>query len=512
MITLGRDHVGDLSLSAEVVIVGSGAGGAVMAKELSEAGLEVLVLEEGGHTPPEVYSRYRPTQTLRHVARDGGTSVAVGLGDTPVISLLMGRTVGGSSVMTGGVCFRIPESVSDHWVKELKLEGYSTKVLEAAYRSVEKEVNVTEVPVEMRSRSTQLFAQGAEKRGGIEIKPLRRNTSNCLGAARCNFGCPTHAKLSVDVTYLKKALGKGTRIYADCLVEKIVEKDGRAAGVVGRVLNGRDGAPGGKLAVKAGTVVISAGTIHTPKILGRSGIGKRSGELGKRITLHPGFRVAAMFDTLVQGWKGSLQSAYSESLEKELLTLVGIWAPMNILAAALPGVGPEHQALVRRMDHLAIFGGMIHDEGGGRVYNIPGREPLLVYRMTPRDKQNLFKGMRILAECFFAAGAREILLPVFGMKPLKSPDELKIFDSHIPASKVECAAFHPLGSARMGVDPRSACISPTGESFDLPGLYVADGSLFPTSIGVNSQLPIMTVSTQIAWGLRDALLKRKGAA
>ncbi len=504
MIIQGRNETADLQLDADVVVVGSGAGGAVVAKELAEAGLQVIVLEEGGHTPPETYAKYRPTETLRNLARGAGTTAAFGIGDTPLISLLMGRTVGGSSTMTGGVCFRIPESVTHRWEKELGLAGWDEKGLEQAYLSVEREVNVQEVPVSMRSRSTNLFAEGS-KRQGIEIKSLRRNTKDCVGYARCNFGCPKHAKLAVDQTFLRKAVAKGSRIYSDCLVERVLVKDGRAAGVEGRLLNGPDGGPRSRITVRAPTVVVSAGTLHTPKILARTGIAKRSGELGKHVTLHPGFRVAALFDEEVQGWKGAEQSAYSDQFEHDGITLVGIWAPVNILAAAMPGVGRQHAALMKEIPHLAIFGGMVHDEGGGRIWNVPGREPLLTYQMIRRDKERMFQGMRILAECFFAIGAKRVLLPVYGMQPLSSPDELKKIGPHIPARQVECAAFHPLGSARMGLEASKACIQPTGESFDVKNLYVADGSLFPTSIGVNSQLPIMTVATRVAWGIRERL-------
>lgn len=504
MIVEGRSHEGDLEVAADVAVIGSGASGAVVAKELSEAGLDVAVFEEGGYVPPEVYGGWRPTQTLRHMARLAGSQVAFGVGDTPVISLLTGRTVGGSSTMTGGVCFRVPEAVLEGWQREQGLPGFGARDLEPAYEAVEREIHVEEVPRALRSRGSALFAEGAARRG-IPMKPLKRNTRGCLGSGRCNFGCPVRAKLSVDVTYLEKAQGTGTRVYSDCLVEKVVEHGGRAAGLVGRVLNGRDGKPGGRLRVKAATVVVCAGTLHTPKILARSKVGRRSRRLGKRITLHPGFRVAAEFDHLVEGWKGALQSIYSDALERRGITLVGIWVPNNIAAAALPGVGPELDSYVRRIPNLALFGGMVHDEGGGRLFNVPGREPLLAYRLHPRDKERMVEGMKVLAECFFEAGAKSVLLPIYGQRPLTGPDDLKGIDARIPARLFESAAFHPLGSARMGVDPRSAVVSPAGESFDLPGLYVADGSLFPTSIGVNSQLPIMAVATKIAWGLRERL-------
>jgi choline dehydrogenase-like flavoprotein len=500
----GRQIPSDLELSADAVVVGSGASGAVVARELSRAGLDVVVLEEGGYHSPQEYARFRPTETLRHMLRLGGAQVAVGVGDTPTISVMSGRTVGGSSTVTGGVCFRIPPHVLSRW-SELGLRGYSEADLEPCYQAVEREVGVCEVPTSMRSRSTALFAQGATAKG-FAIKPTRRNTSGCVGLSRCNFGCPSEAKLSVDRTYLKDALSGGARLYSDCLVEKVVERNGRAAGIEGRVLNGPGGAPRGALRVRAKTVVVCAGTLHTPKILRRSRVGRRSGQLGRHLTLHPGFRVGAFFDRPVEGWKGAMQSAYSDALEAQGLTIIGIWLPHNVAAGAMPGIGRELVDNVRQFPNLALFGGMVHDEGGGRLFNVPGREPLIVYRMTPRDKERLLLGIKVLAECFFEAGARRVVLPLFGFEPLDSPDQLaRLLDRRIPGRVIECASFHPLGSARMGPDPRSACVAPSGESFDLPGLYVGDGSLFPTSIGVNSQLPIMAVATKVAWGLRERL-------
>ncbi len=504
MIIQGCEQVGDLVLRADVVVVGSGAGGAVVAQELAEVGLEVVVLEEGPHIDAKDYGRFRPSEALRRMARLAGSQVAVGIGDSPTVSLLSGRLVGGSSTMTGGVCFRIPPKVLDVWEKGQGIKGYSERDLEPAYEAVEREIGVREVPESLRSPGTRLFVEGAQKRG-LTIKPLRRNAPACVGAARCNFGCPTQAKLSVDITYLKKASERGTRIYSDCLVEEILTDGGRARGVTGRLLNGREGTPGSRLEVHADTVVLCAGTLHTPKILARSRVGLRSKQLGRHLTLHPGYRVGAIFDQRIEGWRGALQSVYSDSLEDRGLTFNGIWVPPNLLAAALPGVGKEHADYLRRYPNIALFGAMVHDDGGGRLFNIPGREPLITYRLARRDKERMVEGMRVLAECFFAAGAREVLMPIFGLAPLKSPDELKRVQADIPARLFETVAFHPLGSARLGTDASRAVVAPSGETFDLPGLFVADGSLFPTSIGVNSQLPIMAVATKIAWGLRERL-------
>jgi choline dehydrogenase-like flavoprotein len=510
MIFEGRNEKGDLELRAEVVIVGSGAGGAVMARELAEAGWDVLVLEEGGYVRPEEYGQFRPSETLRKMALEAGTTAALPLGDTPAIGIMAGRTVGGSSVLTGGVCFRLPDWVLETWTRDHQLEGYTHEGLEPAYASVEREVNVITVPEAARSRSTVLFGEGAAKLGA-PLKPLRRNTSGCEGKALCNFGCPKNAKLSVDVTYLRKAQAHGARIYSDCRVDRVIARDGRAAGVVGRVLNGPGRTSGGKLTVHADTVVISAGTLHTPQILRRSGIGRRSRQLGRNLTVHPAFRVSAVFEEEVRGWEGAMQSAFSDHYEQEGITLVSAFAPLNVVAASTPGCGTKFQERLRQMGHLAMFGGLIHDEGVGRIWPSPFREPVVTYRMPAHDKAKMIRAISILSEAFLLAGAKEVLLPVFGSKPIRQLDDLKSIHLGIPGRYFECVSFHPLGSARMGNDPRGAVVSPDGQAFDLPGLYVADGSIFPSSIGVNSQLPIMTVATRIAWRLREQK-RRKVAA
>lgn len=508
----GRFHEGDLELDADVLVVGSGAAGSVAAKILAEAGRSVIVAEEGGYVPPEEYARFRPTEAMRRMYRDGGTTTAVGIGDTPLMSILAGRTVGGSSVLTGGVVFRIPEHILHHWSEDLGLEEYRPEMLEDAYRSVEEESHVETVPVEMQSQSTILFEQGARKRG-FRLKPMQRNTRGCRGSSRCNFGCPHRAKMSVDVTYLEKARRMGTQVISDCRVERIEIQGGRAVGARGHLLR-PDGRKGGKVRLRARRVILAASALSTPLLLQRSGVGRWSKAVGRNLTLHPGARVTALFDRDVSAWKGALQSAYSDAFEGEGITLNSVFAPINVLAATLPGTGAELARYTSQMRNLAAFGAMVHDEGGGRVWRLPGSDALITYRMARKDKHKLLKGIRILAETFFLAGAREVLLPIFGSKPIRSVDELRFLDDDFPARRIECMTFHPLGTARMGRDPATSVVDPTGKAHDVDDLYVLDGSIFPTSIGVNSQLPIMTLATKLAWGIRDRWSNRavKGIA
>lgn len=498
-ILLGRDQHSPLSMDVDVVVIGSGAGGAVVARELARDGRSVVVLEEGGHHPLEEYRSFSPSQSLRTLAREAGLGLAMGLGDTPVMSVMAGKCVGGSSVLTGGVCFRIPDDVLHEWSTELGLEGMTPDALDEHFSELEHDLSVSVVPESMRSRSTELFVEGAE-RLGIRMKSLRRNTSGCKGASRCNFGCPNGAKMSVDVSVLPEATRHGAVIVSDALVEKIDVQRGVARGVRGRFLDARTGEPSVPFEVRARVVVVACGSMHTPILLKRSGLGTR--HVGRHLTLHPAFRVGALFDERVDGWDGAMQSVYSDHFADEGLTLVGIYTAPSILAAAFPGVGRAHRRMVRSMPNLAFFGAMIHDDGGGRVMRWLSREPLVTYRMSPRDRHRMWRGIEILGEMAFAAGAREVLLPIFGAEPIKSRSELHaLIASPPPARRVESMSFHPLGSAKMSATPEAGVVRATGETWSVKNLFVADGSVLPSSIGVNSQLPVMALALRIAKGI-----------
>ncbi len=505
-----RDHQGDLTLDADVVVVGSGASGMVVASELAAAGQRVVILEEGQFVPHEEQGRMRPTESLRHLWRDGGMTMAYGIGDSPVINVTIGKAVGGSSLFTGGVCFRPPAFVFREWERDRGLPQLSLEKMEPCFDAVEKAVSVHEVPESMRSRSTVLFGEGAKKLG-YSIKPTKRNTEGCLGQGRCNFGCPHGAKMSVDQSFMPKALKAGARIYSDVLVEKVVTKGDRAVGVRGRLLNGGNGSKGGRITVHAKRVVVAAGAWHSPLLLRRSGVGRTSEHLGRHMTLHPSFRVMGRFDEKVEGWRGAMQSAWSDEFEKDRITLVSLFLPPGILAATLPGIGEKHREMAELIPYLAVFGGLIHDEGGGRIWPSPGREPWVTYKMDPGDRASVPKMMRIMADTYFAAGAREVYLPVLGLGAV-TPDRLRTLDlEHIPMALMECSSQHPLGTCRMGRHGDDSVVSQTGESWEVKDLYVVDGSVLPTSLGVNPQITIMSMAMKLAWGMRDKPLPAAAA-
>jgi choline dehydrogenase-like flavoprotein len=507
----GSAHPGDLEIGADVAIIGSGAAGAVAAAYLAEAGQSVVVLEEGGHHTPAQYGRYRPSQQIREMWRDSGMTMTFPVGDSPSIQVMMGRCVGGSSLLTGGVCFRTPERVLEHWRRVHGLEDLSPQAMEEVFEEVERVCHIEEVPVHMRSRSTQLFDEGATALGH-PLKSVRRNTLGCDGCGRCNFGCPHGAKLSVDLTYLPRAVQAGAQVYSDCLVERIEVKDGRAVGVVGRVLNAPNGRRGGRLRVRARRVILAAGAWHSPILLKKSGVGRDSEQVGRNLTLHPGVRVMGLFDSRVEGWRGAMQSAYSDAYEDQGFTLMSLFTPPGVVAATMPGIGQEHLENTRNVPHVAIFGGMVHDSGGGIVRRAIGREPFVSYGLTAEDRGVMNRMITTLAQTFFAAGARKVILPVLGQDPMTA-DQFRSFPlEHVSARSFECSSQHPLGTCRMGVNPGSSVVDPDGQTWEVKELFVVDSGVLPTSLGVNPQQSVMAMATRLAWKLAERKLPVQASA
>ena len=501
-IVRGRDLEGDLEIGADVVVVGSGASGAVVACVLAEAGQSVVVLEDGPHVKPREYGAMRPSESMRHLWKDGGTTFAIGLGDSPMINLTMGRCIGGSSVLTGGICYRTPEFVLDEWATRHGLTDLAPARMEKCFEAVEEEVFVETVPVEMRSLSTVKFGEGAAKLG-YPLKSMRRNTRGCNGCGRCNFGCPHGAKMSVDQAFLPRALAAGARIFSDAHVRRITTEGDRATGVVARVRNSPGLKEGSTLTVRAKRVVIATNAYHSPALLRPVGIGRQSGQLGRNLTVHPSFRIMARFDDRLEGWKGALQSAYTDHFEHDRLLFNSVFVPPGVICGALPGVGPDYARYSGQLPHLAMFGGMIHDDGGGVIHNVLGRT-FATYRMSRIDRSLVPRILRIAAETFFAGGAREVYLPVLGMDPVRDMDHLRSLDlEHVPARQIECSSQHPLGTTRMGTMPEHSIVDPDGKTWELDELYVVDGGISPSSLGVNPQETIMAMAMRIAWKLRE---------
>jgi choline dehydrogenase-like flavoprotein len=482
-----HDIHGDTVVDADVVIVGSGAGGATVAAELAEAGFEVVVVEEGSYYQTRDFTA-DTSAMVRQLYRDGAATMAIG---TPPILYQEGRAVGGSTVINGGMSWRTPDKVLERWERESGLTGI-TRDLDAYFTRVEKRIHVAPMDADVIGNDNHILKRGADAKGWNIIGNLR-NQNHCAGSNRCAFGCPTGAKQSSLVSYVPRALHYGARIYADVRVDAIMRHGKRATGVIGTVKGS-----GHKLTVRANLVVSACGAIHTPALLERSGFRSPSGYVGKNLSMHPNVKVVAIFDESVANWKGAHQAFQVREFQEQGLIFAAIGMPPSVLAMSFPHRGAQLGRLMDQYDHMLLAGMLCEDTTTGRVRTINGK-PQAFYQLAEADAANLKRGVSLLSELLFAAGAKRIMLPFHGAPDLANADDArKLLDQNIPAKGWEVVTVHMMGTARMGADRTRDVVDEFGMVYDADRLMVADASLFPTPIGVNPMETIMALATRNA--------------
>lgn len=483
---------GDTVVDADVLVIGSGAGGGTVAAELAEAGFDVVVLEEGSYYTTRDFTA-DTSAMVRQLYRDGGATMALG---SPAIMYQEGRAVGGSTVINGGMSWRTPDKILARWEREAGLQGIA-KDLEPYFARVERRINVAPMDADAIGVDNQLLKRGADKMGWNIIGNLR-NQSHCIGSNRCAFGCPTGAKQSTLASYIPRALHWNARIYADVRVEKITRHGKRATGAIG-VVKGTNH----KITVRAKLVVAACGAIHTPALLHRSGFRTPSGQLGHNLSMHPNVKVVAIFDEPVTNWKGAHQAYQVREFQDDGLVFAAVGIPPSILAMSFPHRGRALGELMQQFDHMLVAGMLCEDTATGRVRTIDGH-PQAFYQLASRDADNLKRGVSLLSELLFAAGAKRILLPFHGAKDLYSADDARrLIQAPAPPGGWEVVTVHMMGTARMGADRAGAVTDPFGLVHDADRLMVADASLFPTPIGVNPMETIMALATRAAGHVID---------
>jgi choline dehydrogenase-like flavoprotein len=498
---------GDVSVRADVVVIGSGAGGAVVAKELAERGISVIVVEEGAYFAQEDFRGSLPDR-FQKFYRDGGTTLALG---RPFVSVPLGKAVGGTTVVNSGTCFRAPDRVLREWESRWGIEGASPDALGKIFERVERTMHVKPVPEELLGENARVFRRGAEALG-MHGAPIPRNIDGCRGCGVCAFGCPSDAKQAMHLSYLPRAEAAGARIYARCRVRRILRRSGRAAGVEAEILGDapRSGEPDaiqGRLTVQADRVVLAAGAVHTPVLLMASGLAPRGGPVGRHLRIHPALSVSAIFDEDIFGWRGTMQPFFMDDFQESHGLLFEVTSPLpGISAVGLPGAGAALKDALAAYRKVASVGMFVAESSEGRVRRTPGGGVLLTYSLNVEDTRRLLHGIGIAARIFFAAGARQVNPGIAGLDAIKDPSEVpRITEGGWKASALTLAGFHPVGTAAMGRDREHCAVDPWGESYALPGLHVADASVFPSCIGVNPQVTIMAMATRIAWRLAEGL-------
>ncbi|HEV7677633.1 MAG TPA: GMC family oxidoreductase [Candidatus Dormibacteraeota bacterium] len=492
----------DEDVSCDVVIVGSGAGGSLAARELVRAGLSVVIVEEGGVITRDRVRDRLPVERLFDAYRDQGLTATLG---SPIISLPMGRAVGGTTVVNSGTCFRTPDWVLEGWSRR-GLPGMSPDALGPYFDDVEDLIGVAPVPDEILGPNGEVFRRGATALG-LRNEAIRRNARGCHGHGQCAFVCPIDAKQAMHVAVLPAVLAAGARLFANCKVTRVAVSNGRAVGVVAAVHDPVSGGRRGELRVHARAVVLAAGAIFTPALLQRQRLAASSKQVGRNLVIHPAVGTTAQFDEDLRAWRGVMQNHHVDELIHDGILLEATFPPpgLGYSAGSLPGAGLAQKELFAAYPHMAAAGSVISDHGVGRVRAIGGGV-LIRYDLAETDARKIVRGIALASRIFFAAGARRVYPMLPGLEAIDSPDDVRrIEEGHWKPSQLKVSAYHPMGTCRMGADAQSSVVDSYGQVHDVPGLWVLDASIMPSSTVVNPQVTVMALAARGARRLADAL-------
>jgi choline dehydrogenase-like flavoprotein len=498
VIERASNRPGDLSLRAEVCVIGSGAGGAVAAAGLAAAGRDVVVLEQGHHWTARDFTQ-REDEMLPRLFEEAGMRTSA----DGAITILQGRGVGGSTVHNLCYCFRTPDPILHLWREEHGLEGLAPEDLAPFFARVEQGLGVVPIREDEVNRVNRIVRRGAEALGYSGFV-TRHNRRGCVKSGYCILGCSYDAKQSMLVTYVPRAERSGARIHADARVERIELAGGRPRRVIGRTTDAF-GRALGNLEVEAPVVVLCAGAVASPDLLLRSGLGGPA--VGRGLHLHPSVMAAGFFDDELDPYRGIPQSYYiDEFIDLERDPHAGyVLMPISgfpvLTATQMPGFGRRHYALMRGFSRMAGLLVLLHDQSEGRVRSGDAlARPRIDYALTPRDRQQLAEGLVHCAEVLFAGGARRVAIPY---QPealvLERGDDLsQIARRGVREGAIPIASTHPQSTCRMGSDPERSVVNAWGECHEVPGLFVADMSVFPTSLGAPPQITTAALADRTA--------------
>ncbi|MFQ5513345.1 MAG: GMC family oxidoreductase N-terminal domain-containing protein [Myxococcota bacterium] len=495
---------GDLHESADVVVVGSGPGGAVVAHELAQGGHDVILVEEGPPFTPEDFE-LDGALSMARTMREAGLRTTRGY----IMPTMQAIALGGGSLVNSAICVRAPASALDAWCETHALASTTRADLDPHYEAVEKFLGIGPTPENVLGARNLLFRRACDTLG-VSSEPIPRNVIGCRGSGECFTGCRARAKQSMDISYVPAAVRAGCRVRTSLQVQRLLIDGRRVRGVAGRVVRPFTGEPSHRFEIEARIVVLAAGVMATPVLLARSGnLANGSGQLGENLQFHPGVAVMGVFPEPTQPVFGATQGCQSLAFLDEGFKLETLWAPPALLAVRLPGFGHELKRRLAEIPNAAVWDAFASCHRSlGRVRPRPGRmDPDIQWRFHPDDVRILRRALWVLAELFFAAGARKILPGVNRLpEEMHSLDEARVLRDHdLRATDLVCGGNHVFGSTRMHGDPHRGVVGEDGRCYDLDNVYIVDTGIFPRSPGVNPMLTCMALAHRIAGHVAERL-------
>ena len=507
----------DAVLEADVVIVGTGAGGGTAAEILANAGLSVILVEEGPLRSSRDF-RMREAEAYPQLYQDSAARKTKDKG----INILQGRCVGGGTTVNWTSSFRTPPSTLDFWQREFGLAEFTVDALAPWFARMEARLSIAPWDVAPNANNEAL-ARGA-RRLSILAPTIRRNVKGCWNLGYCGMGCPTNAKQSMLVTTIPGALTKGATLVTRARADRLVLSGDRVTALDVRAMDADGIAPTARrLTLRARSFVAAAGAIGTPALLLRSGAPDPHGLTGRRTFLHPSLVSAALMPERIDGFAGAPQTIYSD----HFLETHPIDGPLGykleapplhpvLTAITLPDDGVSHAEWMRDFRDMHVLIALLRDgfhpeSTGGTVRLRDDGTPVLDYPLTSVVWDGARRAFLSMAEIQFAAGARRVA-PMHADGPAftsyaAAKAAIAAFDLQPLVTRVVSA--HVMGGAPFGADPRQAVVDVSGRHHHLRNLFVCDGSLFPTSIGANPQLSIYAFAARIGTGIA-ALLSQRG--
>jgi choline dehydrogenase-like flavoprotein len=488
----------DVQRDCDVAVIGTGAGGAMVARGLALAGAKVVMLEEGGHQTSRDFDM-QEGHAYPLLYQEQGNRATADL----AITVLQGRTVGGGTTVNWTTSFRTPTRTLDHWRTTYGLQEPNEATLTPHWDSAERFLGIQPaLPGDVNANNRKLW-DGLGKLGW-QRELVRRNTRGCANSGYCGLGCPIDAKQSMLVTAIPEALAHGAELYSHVrawTIETEGTEDPIVIAVHGQALDPKTWAPTGRgVTLHPKVCVLAGGAINSPALLLRSQLGGESKQVGKRTFLHPVVAMVAEHDEPIEGFYGAPQTVASHQFidRGDRMGYFFETAPMQPMLAALAmnSFGAHHRAAMLKLRHTSVVIGLCADgfdpeEACGTVSLKPNGLPRLDYPFSERFVEAARQAQVDAARILLASGAK--LVRSLHSQPIELHSEAdlpRLAAAPVEANLLAVFTAHQMGGCAMGPEPSSSVVRPDLRHHQIENLFVVDGSVFPTSLGVNPQLSI----------------------